>query len=308
MRAASARRGAGVQSSSESTTASKLFCTGNVLALAYVAFAYVAKIHPTLSLGETKLDLWPLQNGVNIALATAVSRALSPFFIAKASPSSTASDATSSAKSKSILTVALALLGLTLFDAVSTFGTVANAASAVDATDVAQQSMSVMETVARSRLADSSSTGATSPSAYVWQPGLLEIILGHDSSKATEALGVGDVVFPSVLVAWAFAADDVDSSDAGAEADPGESGGYSYAAASVAGYLLGSLATELVGSFSLLGTRSGLPALVFLVPSMLGVVTATAWSREELGEVWGLNSADDGNDDEDDGGSAGGGI
>jgi len=29
----------------------------------------------------------------------------------------------------------------------------------------------------------------------------LEIILGHDNSKVMEALGLGDVVFPSILVA-----------------------------------------------------------------------------------------------------------
>ncbi len=81
-------------------------------------------------------------------------------------------------------------------------------------------------------------------------------------SKATEALGVGNVVFPSILVAWAFAADNVDedagtfeddeASDTGIESAPTKSGGHPYATASVAGYLLGSLATELVGSFSLL--------------------------------------------------------
>jgi len=295
----------------DDSSSSKLLRAGNVLALAYVAGAYLAKVHPTLSLGVTKLDLWPLQNGVNIALATAVSRALSPFFLPTPSPSSSSgadrsSSSSSSSARKSIRTVALALVGLALFDAVFTFGTVANAASSA-----VESSMSVMETVARSRLADSSSSsgGVVSPLAYLWQPGLLEIVLGHDNSRATEALGVGDVVFPSILVAWAFAADDdvdadvadgdaFDDGDIGAP--PSESGGYPYATSSVVGYVVGSLATEIVGSFRLLGDVSGLPALVFLVPSMLSAVTVMAWSRNELGEVWGAPPGDD-----DDGGGSG---
>ena len=89
--------------------------------------------------------------------------------------------------------MALALVGLAIFDAVATFGTVANAATS--AADVPSASMSVMEAVARSKLAS-------------WQPGLLEVIVGHDNSVVTEALGLGDVVFPSILVAWGLAVDD----------------------------------------------------------------------------------------------------
>ena len=185
------------------------------------------------------------------------------------------------------------MIGLALFDAVATFGTVANAAA--DAAPPA----SVMEAVARSKLAS-------------WQPGLLEVIVGHDNSVVTEALGLGDVVFPSVLVAWGFAADDDDADDAesvdgrrssiddnfdyGSDRGISGVGGHPYASASVLGYLFGSLVTEIVGSFALLGPRSGLPALVFLIPSMLGAVTTIAWSRNELQDVWGATIC---NDDED---------
>jgi len=286
------------QSSSEATTGSStLLCAGNILALAYVAGAYIAKIHPTLSLNEMKLDLWPLQNGVNIALATTVTRALSPFLLPVASSSSATQ---SSSAGKSIRTVALALIGLTLFDAVFTFGTVANAVA-----PAAESSMSVMETVARSKLGSPSSE--ISPLAFLWQPGLLEIILGHDTSRATEALGLGDIVFPSILVAWGFAADndanlslgtnvvaDSNAADGKMDTPPSKSEGYPYATASIIGYIFGSLATEIVGSFSLLGNVSGLPALVFLVPSMLSAVTMMAWSRNELGDVWGMARDDDG--------------
>ena len=66
---------------------------------------------------------------------------------------------------------------------------------------------------------------------------------------------------------------------------------YPYATASILGYAFESFATEIVGSFSLVGNVSGLPALVFLVPSMLCGVTAMTWSRDELGEVWGNKSS-----------------
>merc|ERR1719401_39538 len=245
------------------------------------------------------LDLWPLQNGVNISLSTTVARALSLFLI-PISPSS-----------KSIRTVALALVGLALFDAVFTFGMVANAAAA------AESSMSVMETVARAKLSSSSPSSdvVISPLAYLWQPGLLEIILGHDSSKATEALGLGDIVFPGFLVAWGFTVDGVngaitadtdaprigggmkdgDGTNGTDIASPKRTKGYPYVTASVAGYVLGSFATEIVGSFSLLRNVSGLPALVFLVPSMLGAVTMAAWSRDELQDVWGTAAAGEDN-------------
>jgi hypothetical protein len=169
---------------------------------------------------------------------------------------------------KSIKTVALALVGLTIFDAIATFGTVANAAmNAVDNKDAAS-AISVMEVVAQSKLAS-------------WQPGLLAVIIGHDTTKVTEALGLGDVVFPSILVAWGFMADDDDYMD-------DDVVDYSsYVSASVIGYIIGSFITEVVGSFDLLGIRSGLPALVFLIPSMLIAVTVIAWSRNELRDVFG---------------------
>ena len=235
---------------------SPLLSAGNFLALLYVLGAYAAKSYPTISINGIDADIWPLQNGVNIALAVGVARAISPFLVPTTA-------------GKSIRTVALALTGLTMFDAISTFGTVANAADTITAT--AQSSMSVMETVARDKLSS-------------WQPGLLEIILGHGTNRVSEALGLGDVVFPSILVSWGFVADN-DNKES--------SGGYTYASAAIVGYLFGSLATEIVGSFHLLGDRGGLPALVFLIPSMLFAVTLAAWSRDELNEVWGSVATSD---------------
>lgn len=225
-----------------------------------------------------------------------MARGLSPFLLPTVNSTSSSNDnqpsSSSVANGKSIRTVALALIGLTVFDAISVFGTVANAAvvDAGTASAEAASGLSVMEVVARSKLA--------SPTSDLWQPGLLEIILGHDNSKVTEALGLGDVVFPSILVAWGFAADktinnlkDMAGNTSSPSDDKSGSAEYPYATASILGYAFGSFATEIVGSFSLLGNVSGLPALVFLVPSMLCGVTAMAWSRNELGEVWGNKSS-----------------
>ena len=251
------------------STKEPLACPGNAIASLYVTGACLAKAYPTFTLSDHAtapiyLDIWPLQNGVNIALATTVTRALSPFLVPPLN--------------KSIRTVAKALIGVTLFDGISVFGTVANAA-----VDVSPQS-SVMEVVAKSKLATQSSDLAA-----FWQPGLIEIIVGHNNNQVTEALGLGDVVFPGFLIAWALNADSIDHTPIGG----GESNSkipfwnYRYTLAAAFGYVFASLAMEVVGSFSLIGSKGGLPALVFLVPAMLICVTAVAWQREELQEVWG---------------------
>merc|ERR1712032_1417884 len=93
--------------------------------------------------------------------------------------------------------IAVALVGLMIFDVVSVFGTVANAAAD-------EATMSVMESVARSKLdAQASALG-------LWQPGLIQVTLGGNA-QPTEALGLGDVVFPSLISAWAFSVDGIDS-------------------------------------------------------------------------------------------------
>jgi hypothetical protein len=267
-------------------SSSPLLCAENVAALLYVTGAYIAKVYPTISIGEWNLDLSPLQNGVNIAFGATVVRALAPFFIPSNSNNSTSLD--SATTSISIRTMALALIGVTMFDGISVFGTVANAASIDTAVaTVAAPTTSVMEKVATYKLESSS--------AQLWNPGLLSVIVGHSqNAKITEALGLGDVVFPACLVAWSCFADNVMTQTPAAIDN--ESVGLpkgnriSYTSATTAGYVIGSAATEIVGSFSLLGSGRGLPALIFLIPAMLLTVTALAYSRGELREVWGSGS------------------
>ena len=295
----------GSSSEPDSTSNAPVLCPGNVLALLYVMGAILAKTYPTIGINEQSaipisIDLWPLQNGVNIALAATVTRALAPFLVP-----------TTPASNKSIRTVALALIGVALFDGISVFGTVVNAA--IDSASEA----SVMEVVARSKLASGSQTSGLIP----WQPGLLEIIIGHDNRQASEALGLGDVVFPACLIAWAWNADvlseETGSRDAAFQYQYTSSAAfkqmfpdalselerllanedkdattkspfkYQYTISATLGYVVASLVMEVIGSFSLLGNRGGLPALVFLVPAMLAFVTVVAWRKGELDEVWG---------------------
>lgn len=274
-----------VSTSSTSTNTTSLLRAENIAALLYVVGAYIAKVYPTITIGgEWNLDLGPLQNGVNIAFAATVVRALSPFLISYTSTTADTSSSTSSSSSPkvpsiSLQTMALALLGVTMFDGISVFGTVANAAT-IDTTTAAPTS--VMESVATYKVG-----------AQLWNPGLLSVVVGHNqNAKITEALGLGDVVFPACLVAWGFFADatvgkPLDDAAKEVEEEMPKRRQISYATATTAGYVIGSAATEIVGTFSLLGSGRGLPALIFLIPSMLIAVTAAAASRGELNEVWG---------------------
>lgn len=198
---------------------------------------------------------WPFQNSVNIALAVTITRGIAPFLIDDYG---------------SIRYVALALGGLACYDFVSVFGSFPiEPASAVDlmsferndpitifsgssATFIADAS--VMETVARSKFEGS------------WQPGLLEMVL---VGRVSDVIGLGDVVFPACVISWGFTFVK------------------QYAYAAIFGYIVGSLLTEVVSTF---GPTQGLPALVFLAPSMLGSVTLLALQRGEYDILWGTNN------------------
>ena len=221
---------------------------------------------------------WPFQNSINIAIAVSVTRALAPFIIGP---------------EKSMRTIALALIGLSFYDVISVFGTnllgVQSAAAAVsniygesavinygtyastgimDASNsyptidistglIASTNGSVMESVARAKLQGP------------WRPGLLEMVL---VGRVSDAIGLGDIVFPACLVSWGFALDTV------------------YAYAAITGYILGSFLTEIVstlGPSSLVG--QGLPALLFITPAMLFCVSFVALQRDEFDEIWNDN-------------------
>lgn len=209
---------------------------------------------------------WPFQNSINIAIAVTVVRALAPFI---------------NGEGKSIQNIAIALVGLSVYDVFSVFGTnlisIQSAIAAVDILDmgsvidtasltttvggiiddstslITAADSSVMETVARSKLQGP------------WRPGLLEMVL---VGRVSDAIGLGDIVFPACLVSWGFAFD------------------ISYAFAAIVGYVLGSFLTEVA---STLGPEElvGLPALLFITPAMLSCVTLLGKQRGDLDLIWG---------------------
>ena len=128
------------------------------------------------------------------------------------------------------------------------------------ATSTSTAASSAMGAVAMSKVDDSS----------LWQPGLLEVRL---RGRVTDLLGLGDAVFPSLLSTFALR---FDSSRLDDTAIP------YYFAASVAGYGVGCVACEFAPGIG----SSGLPALLFIVPSMLISVFGLSLVRGELGEMF----------------------
>jgi signal peptide peptidase-like protein 2B len=90
------------------------------------------------------------------------------------------------------------------------------------------------------------------------------------------AIGFGDVVFPGLLVSFTHRFD----------LHKGFSGLKSYFNLAALGYTLGFIAAEV----ALITTRHGQPALLYLVPSTLGVTVLVAWRAGHLKEMWTGNS------------------
>ena len=185
---------------------------------------------------------WPLRNLVNSCIAVTVARGL---------------------QLPTLALVAAALSGLVAYDTLSVYGTgalVAPAAAAEAAAGASKASQSVMEAVARAKLSGSGP----------WQPGLLSVVVG---GKTTDALGLGDAVFPAMLSGWALRRDLLAR---GARSEGGEV----YFKAAMGGYCIGCFLCEVTNS------GGGQPALLVLVPAMLATVLTTATVRGELLDIW----------------------
>lgn len=234
---------------------------------------------------------WPVQNVVNACVAISVARVL---------------------QLGSLAAVCAALVGLALYDGVGTILTSVSAVpppaglsavaldsldgpwipwidGAADAArslgsgvlglpgstillaDGATAPSSVMESVAQNRL------GGASP----WQPGLLVVSI---NGRITDALGLGDVVFPAMLAGWAHRFDlhlrAQPSAQRSGEPIPLEGAGQNesretsmgngdapgYLSSALSGYAFGCLLLEVAPPEL---TRA---ALLFLAPSIIGAV------------------------------------
>ena len=195
--------------------------------------------------------LWPAQNFVNMALAVLVARAI---------------------QLNKFPAIIVALMLLTLYDASSVFfipaanaildtaGAAATTTTTITAADV---SSSAMGSVAVQKL-----------SSGIFQPGLLVTKIGD---RLGGSLGLGDAVFPSLLTTFVRRFDVRNNIRT-----EGETKRPSLFTVSMVGYILGCVSCE----FTPLLSTSGLPALVFIIPFMLGSVITASYFSGELQDLW----------------------
>jgi hypothetical protein len=202
--------------------------------------------------------VWPVQNILCACLAISVARAIQiPRFVP----------------------IVLALSALVAYDVVSVGIQLVNlgVASTMASDPAAQQQMA--STTAPS--AASSAMGAVAMAkteAGSWQPGLFQVRL---KGIATDLLGLGDAVFPSLLSTFCLRFDkELGSGD-------NNNASYSYFLASLVGFGVGCLSCELVPGIS----DTGLPALLFLVPSMLTPVVGLAAVKGDLSSLLAFDPA-----------------
>lgn len=210
------------------------------------------------------LGVWPAQNICNMALACLVARGI---------------------QITRLPAIVAALAALTVYDAASVLFFQPAFAASIDSLTAAGTTMSAsagstLITAGDTTGVASSAMGAVAmnklTSAY-FQPGLLVTRIG---SNLGGALGLGDAVFPAILAIFAKRYDRGVQNDVNAPI-------ISLFAASMAGYVVGCLACELVPSVA----TTGVPALLLIAPSMLLSVVGVASIRGELEALWNFDPA-----------------
>ena len=211
--------------------------------------------------------VWPIQNILCVCLAISVSRAIQ---ITRLGP------------------ILLALMGLVLYDVASVGVQLINLGSA--AMEVAASSGVSSETA--STAASTSSAGASAMGAVAlsktnagaWQPGLFQVRL---RGIATDLLGLGDSVFPSLLSTFCLRFDQAKTQ----EGDDNESSSgldLPTFPAAMLGFGAGCLACEFAPGIG----ESGLPALLFIVPAMLTSVGLTLLLSGQAGAFWAFDASE----------------
>lgn len=228
--------------------------------------------------------LWPIHNIVSACVCIGVARLL---------------------QLSSLSAVLLALGGLVLYDVLAVSGTQM----------LSDNGQSVMEAVATAKLGLSQITNApesaaitnavtstltyinapsildklqsllTGPGAFAWRPGLLEVSTG---GRISDALGLGDVVFPAILAGWALRYDKSTDTVTTQEALTSDSDANalknnnrrSLFSASLVGYFVGCILCDVFM------TENGQPALLYIVPSMVASVLVTSASNKELQNIF----------------------
>jgi hypothetical protein len=166
--------------------------------------------------------------------------------------------------------IALALSALVVYDVVSVgfqlidlgSATLATAPQGDVATSSTAASSSVMGAIAMSK------------TEGIWQPGLFQVRL---KGIVTDLLGLGDAVFPTLLSTFLFRFDQEMRT------------GTNYFAASLVGFGIGCAACEFAPGVQ----DTGLPALLFLVPSMFAAVFGLALVQGDVSALWSFDPANE---------------
>jgi hypothetical protein len=197
--------------------------------------------------------VWPIQNSLCACLAISVARAIQiPRFVP----------------------IVLALSALVAYDVVSVGIQLVNLGVASMGAEQAHQQ--VVTSTATSAASSAMGAVAMAKTQGSWQPGLFQVRL---RGIATDLLGLGDAVFPSLLSTFCLRLDK----------ELGSNNNSSYFIASLVGFAVGCLACELVPGIS----DTGLPALLFLVPSMLTAIVGLAAAKGDLSSLLAFDPASD---------------
>lgn len=108
------------------------------------------------------------------------------------------------------------------------------------------------------------------------------------SNAAMCILGLGDVVLPGLWIVFAAASDaaskHIDITDA-----PSYWSSVSLFYSTLAGYVVGLLLTNIALWFNI-GGQGGQPALLYIIPCILGIYCLVAWRKKQLHVLWKLHS------------------
>jgi hypothetical protein len=220
--------------------------------------------------GAYYLQYWPACNFVNMSIAILVARAI---------------------QLNTFKSIVVALTLLTIYDGASVF--LIPAANAFIA-DISSSSIAVdgasLLSSSNTLLADASASASAMGSVAIqkltsttFQPGLLVTKL--DGDKITGTLGLGDAVFPSILSTFLKRFDN-EQQKSSTSTSASASASLSLFVISLVGYIIGCILCEFAPTIS----TGGVPALVFILPSMLISVTGGAILSNQFDSLWNYNS------------------
>ena len=246
--------------------------------------------------------LWPVHNIINACICIQVGRVL---------------------QLNQLIPVLIAVVGLMFYDVIAVTTTQSftdNGASVMEAIATAKLGLSQVAGQAASSASTASSSSIVAPDsalvstissiaqmfthpAFNWRPGLFEVAV---NGRVSDALGLGDVVFPGILTGWLyrFESDQAPSSvvtdtlivgtatvhDVSSDVESVSSTNtanqptYPLYKSALLGYVIGCVLNEVfMGS-------AGTPALLYLMPSMLIAVGIEALRRGRVSDMLAYNN------------------